>query len=382
MNSYNPSKPKDGWKVVGQKEGESHPSNTRKYIKPPNRALNDKHVEVKTPEDVYYANLKVTPAEVSEVPDISEYLVKTIMDQTSDMTPHESLNTLSKIVMFAVETMTNIIKDATSKISNIGDDQKKVIALIDYLENISESRLKIGTTIGKYDKNVGIMNTLKKTSIENIKKFLTTCGIDEIPAYRREKEEKIYDPSHGRSYASSIGATSSDLIVEKQPVVINNNVEQSTFLVNMGIVDVNMPVVLKMKEVRGFTLSYSKQCKVFVIRMGDTVFTAGPGDFVDLKNSNRKTKHAKRCLNPIPCQYKHCKYYHDPCTTGKGFNTDRNFAISYVLDMLRNVQDNDALLGNKFVRDPNFLRDLVQLGCILLGKAAQIQALYFKGKKI
>jgi hypothetical protein len=392
MNSYNSPKLKEEWKVVGQKkkEGESRSSNVGKYITP-HRVLNAKTVVDMTPEDVYYSNLKATPV---EVPDISEYLLHTIVDQTLDMTPHESLNILSNIAMFAVETMTGIIEEAVNEISGIVDDQKTVIALNGYLENISDSRSKLGTVIDTYDKNVGTMNTLKKTSIENIQKFLTTCGIDEIPTYRGKKEEKIdiSDNVHVnnlpventfRSYASSIGATSSDLIVEKQPVNIVNNITQTrTLMVDTGIVDVNMPVISKIQDTVGFTLSYLDYCKVFVIRIGNSVFTTGPGNFVNLKNSNGKTKHAKRCLNPQPCQYKNCKYYHDPCIVYEDFNTDRNFALSYVMQILGAVKNNTDLLENKSVRNPNFVRDLVQLGGIILIKAAQIKALHFAGKKI
>jgi len=304
------------------------------------------------------------------------------------------LDALGNVATFVVETMVSIIKSATNKISDINDDQKTVIALNGYLENIADTRSNIGTAIDVYDENVSIMNSLKKTSIENIQKFLTMCGIDEIPSYRAKKGEKIDTPDNvyvdslpveniRRSYASAIGAKSSDLAVEKQPVNIVNNITQPrTIMVDTGIVDVNMPVVSDIQDTIGFTLSYLDYCRVSVIRMGNNVFTTGPGNFVNLKNSNGKTKHAKRCKNQQPCRNKHCDYYHDPCVTYEDFNDERNFALSYVLQMLGAVKNNTDLLENKSVRDPNFVRDLVQLGGIILIKAAQIKALHFAGKTI
>lgn len=391
MNSDNSPKSKGKWTVVGQKKkgGASQDPSVGKYLTP-HQALNAKPIDDLTPEDVYYANLNAAP---EEKPDVSAYLMNTIVDQTKDMTPQESLDALGNVATFVIETMVSILKNATSKISDINDDQKTVIALNGYLENISDARSNIGTAIDMYDENVGIMNSLKKTSIENIQKFLTTCGIDEIPSYRAKKgkidiPDNVYVDSLPvenilRSYASAIGATSSDLVVEKQPVNIVNNITQPrTLMVDTGIVDVNMPVVSKIQDTIGFTLSYLDYCNVFVIRLGNNVFTTGPGNFVDLKNSNGKTKHAKRCLNPQPCRYKNCKYYHDPCVVYEDFNEERNFALSYVLQMLGAVKNNTELLENKSVRDPNFVRDLVQLGGIILIKAAQIKALHFAGKTI
>ena len=392
MNSDNSPKSKGGWTVVGQKKkgGASQDPSVGKYLTP-HQALKAKPIDDLTSEDVYYANLN---ASQEEKPDVSVYLMNTIVDQTKDMTPQESLDALGNIATFVVETMVSILKNATNEISDINDDQKTVIALNGYLENIADTRSNIGTAIDVYDENVSIMNSLKKTSIENIQKFLTTCGIDEIPVYRAKKGEKIDTPDNvhvdslpveniRRSYASAIGATSSDLVVEKQPVNIVNNITQPrTLMVDTGIVDVNMPVVSNIQDTIGFTLSYLDYCKVFVIRMGNNVFTTGPGNFVNLKDSNGKTKHAKRCLNPQPCRYKNCKYYHDPCVVYEDFNDERNFALSYVLQMLGAVKNNTDLLENKSVRDPNFVRDLVQLGGIILIKAAQIKALHFAGKTI
>ena len=389
MNSDNSSKPKEVWTVVGQnkKSKVMKPTNTG------NRSSHDKKSKIKTidditPEDVYYANLN---AQGDEKQDVSAYLMNTVVDQTKDMTTHESLETLGNVATFVLETMASILKTTTGKVSEIMDDQKTVIALNGYIENINESRLKIGTAIDMYDENFNVMNSLKKTSIENIQKFLTSCGIDEIPTYHAKKEDKTENvevesiPAENirLSYASAIGATASDLVVEKQPVNIVNNITQPrTLMVDTGIVDVNMPVISKIQDTIGLTLSYLDYCKVFVIRMGNSVFTAGPGNFVNLKNSNGKTKHAKRCLNPQPCRYKNCKYYHDPCIVYEDFNVERNFALSYVMQMLDSVKSNEDLMENTSVRNPNFVRDLVQLGGIILIKAAQIKALYFAGKNI
>ena len=389
MNSDNSSKPKEVWTVVGQnkKSKVMKPTNTG------NRSSHDKKSKIKTidditPEDVYYANLN---AQGDEKQDVSAYLMNTVVDQTKDMTTHESLETLGNVATFVLETMASILKTTTGKVSEIKDDQKTVIALNGYIENINESRLKIGTAIDMYDENFNVMNSLKKTSIENIQKFLTSCCIDEIPTYHAKKEDKTENvevesiPAENirLSYASAIGATASDLVVEKQPVNIVNNITQPrTLMVDTGIVDVNMPVISKIQDTIGLTLSYLDYCKVFVIRMGNSVFTAGPGNFVNLKNSNGKTKHAKRCLNPQPCRYKNCKYYHDPCIVYEDFNVERNFALSYVMQMLDSVKSNEDLMENTSVRNPNFVRDLVQLGGIILIKAAQIKALYFAGKNI
>lgn len=385
MNSSIESNEK--WTVVGQKKkggSKAHKNDKDSIIQ--QQTLKNKSIDDVTPEDIYYANM--IPQNENKV-DTTAYLTNTIVDKTKEMDLKESLEVFGKVSSFVIDTMSDILKKAISEITNnIKDDQKTVIALNGYLENISETKPVLEKVMGEYNNQIAAMNSLKKTSIENIQKFLNTCGINEIPEYHSKKKtedekDNITMENIHMSYASAIGSVNSDLIIEKQPVEIINKISQPrSLMVDTGVVDINIPVISTVQESIGFTLCYLDYCKVFVIRMGNTVFTTGPGNFVDLKNSNGKTKHAKRCLNPQPCQYKNCKYYHDPCIVYDDFNEERNFALSYVLQLLGSVKHNTDLLENKNIRNPNFLRDLVQLGGIILLKAAQIKSLHFSGKNI
>lgn len=381
MNFDKTSKPKGAWTVVGEKNKKSSHRQKQKCTK----------TKTMTPEDIYYTNLV---SEEKEESNVSECLMNTIVDQTRDLSPQDSVDVLSKIASFTIETMASILKKAINDISDIKDDQKTVIAINGYLENTDKIQSVINTSVSKYDENITKMNSMKKESIENIKKFLTTCGIDEIPSYNHKDTEIANDEDYNtpsasialdsskKSYVSAIG-TAGGLVVEKQPVkIVNKIVQPRNLMVDTGIVDINMPVISQIQDSIDFTMSYLDYCNVFVIRMGETVFTTGPGNFVNLKNSSGKTKHAKRCLNPQPCRYKNCKYYHDPCIVYDDYNVERKFALSYILQMLNAVKNSNDIIENKAIRNPNFVRDLVQLGGIILVKAAQIKTLYFSGKKI
>jgi hypothetical protein len=52
------------------------------------------------------------------------------------------------------------------------------------------------------------------------------------------------------------------------------------------------------------------------------------------------------------------------------------------MQMLSSIKNSEDLTDNKNIRQPNFLRDLVQLGGTILIKAAQIKALHFSGQKL
>jgi hypothetical protein len=338
-----------------------------------------------TPSDVYYTNT----VKVKDKNTIIDGIVNTIMDQTKGSSNQESIDVLSNIVVFAINALSTVVNKVKTDVSNINDDQKTVIALNTWLEHIGESHTTINVALSTYEENMRVMELMKKSAIGNIQKFLTTCGIDEKKHIETDTVSDCEDTSVTclpvdnirRSYASSIGATISDLVVNKQHMSVDTTNNHKIMIADTGIV-YGIPVISKANDCMGFTISYIDSSKVFVIRMGDTIFTVGPGNFVNLNNTSNKTKHAKRCLNTHPCQSSKCKYYHDPCVMGENFNGERNFALSYVLQMLGYVKNPTDIEENKIIRSPCFIRDLVQLGGIILFKAAQIKDIHFKGKKI
>ena len=394
MSSNSVPDHEEKWTVVGHKkrggtQGNKGAKNHKSYI----QSVKDIDPKELTPEDIYYSSIRSSKEEKEDKVNVAEYLRNIIIDRTNILDKKDSLETLGLLTSFMIETMSSIIKNTTPDILEIKDDQKIVITLNRYLESTTEINTGIEKSMDCYKKSIEGMDSLKKTSIENIQKFLTTCGIDEVPIYQSNKKkdseefnvniDNIPVANIQTSYASAIGASLSDIIIEKQPVKIVNKFSQpKSLMVDTGVVDIKIPVISNINDSIEYNLCYLDYCKVFVIRMGNTVFTTGPGNFVDLKKSGEKTKHAKRCLNPQPCAYKNCKYYHDPRVVYEEFNTERNFALSYIFQMLGSVKNNTDLLDNKNIRSPHFLSDLVQLGGIILLRAAQIKALYFSGKKI
>lgn len=375
MNKSNNSRC-TGWTVVGGQK--------KKYI-PPQMGLKTKDMSELTPQDIYFANTEPDLMEGSDTSiDVSEIINNMVGDVSSD----KSLKILGDLVSFSLKKMSSLLKQATDDISNIKDDQETVIYLNRYISVSNETRSIMNDNMEKYNDGIDNMESMRSISIENIQKFLTLCGIvspQEKEPVRNTKTDSISEEKikNSMSYASAIGLTSSSLVIEKQPVkIVNTILQPKTLMVDTGIVDINMPVISKFQDSIGFTLNYLDKYNTFVIRMGDTIFNAGSSNFVDLKNSNGRTKHAKRCLNPQPCQYKNCRYYHDPCITYKQSEDVRNFALSYVLQMLDSVKDNTDILENKSIRDPTFVRDLTQLGGTIILKAAQIKALHFTGRKL
>lgn len=375
MNSNHNNKGE--WTVVGQKKNVT--TKNKKRVSPERETLDmDKLFD--RPDD--YQS------------DSSLYLINTIIDQVKGLSNIDTLLVMGKITNFAIENMLDVLKKVSSESHDIKDDQKKVINLNGYIEKTSDIIESMNTNMLGLNEETKQLISNKNKSITNIKKFLITCGIEEHNKTSEVKKKhnnieqnvsisNINPTIVQNSYKDVVGANSSELVVEKTPVkMVNKIVRPKSLMVDTTIVDIYMPVASDIKNTIGYTLTYLDYCKVFVIEMNGTVFTTGPGNFVNLKNSSERTKHAKRCLNPQPCKYKNCKYYHDPCIVYDDYNTERNFALSYIVQLLSNVKNNTDLMENKSVRTPNFLRDLVQLGGIILLKAAQIKAMYFQNRPV
>ena len=356
------------------------------------KRLQDRRPEDITLEDVYNASVsnikEKNNAHVEK--NTSELIAGAIFEQTKGLSEMDSLCALGKTLPFVIDNITTILNNNIQRINKIADDQKTVIALNTILKNMDQFQNSMNSSILSLNRCTDKMKTIKVRSIQNIKKFLLTCGINEIPPQKEytlcdEKSNKNTTPVSTddikMTYASAINSSASDLVVEKTPVRIVNTINpRKTVIANTGLANIKIPVVTCIRDSGLYTLSYNSRFKVFTIRIDDTIFTAGPGVFVNLKNSKGKTKHAKRCLNPQPCTYKNCKYYHDPSTVSSNYNIERKFAISYAMQLLDSVKNNEDIQYNKHIRHHNFLRDLVQLGGIILIKAAQIKKLYHMQK--
>lgn len=366
MDNNNQHKQRNDWTLVKQRG---------KKIK------NDTHIsskkELSTPDDIYYANVNTR---VDKKVCSYNSLKDAIMQHTGDLPIQDSLDVLHKITMFTIERMTQINDTKLNEIKTIDDDQKTVIVIDSHAEKNNDKRESINTALSRYDEKTEEICAIKENSIGNIYEFLTSCGIRKTHTVKKYSDKKN-DGNTGvkKSYASAIGSAVSDLVVDIRPL-LNNTIHPKTSIIDTGVVNIDIPVISKINDCIKYTLSYYENNKVYVYRIDNDIFTAGPCNFINVNKSGSKTKHAKRCLNPIPCRYKNCKYYHDPCVTVQCSNPERNFTLSYVIQLLSNIKDNSDLTGNDTVKDMNFLRDIVHLGGAILLKAAQIKALHFSGK--
>jgi hypothetical protein len=304
-------------------------------------------------------------------------IINSIIDEVATADDVDRIKVWGVLATYALESMTDIVTTAIDLSSNQHDNQKSVLVLNKCIENSKESYYNVTTAKDDLENRIMHMRTLKEQNIEKIKQFLQLCGMGE-KLCDDDKSAALQDIHVGeqKTYASAIGSCPpSELVVEKQPPNIIHQTTSKILMVDTGFVDILAPTVTTDAEAMHFTITYMEPKNIFVMRMGSSVYTLGPGDFINLKLTQGKTRHAKRCLNPHPCRFKNCKYYHDPMVVKKDYNPHRNFAISYIEQMMAEIKDTATILESNVVRNEDFIRDLVQLAGIIMIKAAQIKAL-------
>ena len=335
------------WEVVGKK-------GTRTKVPVP---------KLITSEDIFKNN-------ADSVSNITEYLTLVIAEQLKNTSSDDAIGVLGNIGSFVLSNISSKLNTVTEEEKTKTDDQKMVIKLSRYIEKTENIVNIINVGIDNLDNVHKSIKEKRNRAINNIKSFLVTCGINEI-------KNKNNDTCHPKSYKDAFGVNLSELVVDR-PLHKRETLNRKCY---NGSVNITIASSASARDLGNLSIKYMEWVGVFGVVINKTVYTAGPGNFVNLKNSNVKTTNAKRCLNVHPCRYKNCKYYHDPVTNRKKYSNSRNFAISYVSQLLSNIKDSDDLLNNKTVRDIGFLRDLVQLGGIILIKAAEINELYFNNVK-
>lgn len=344
-------------------------------------------VDELTPDDIYDAGVATDEARSSENKE-REFIDRTL-DLIKGAPIAERLETLGTIAAHAIGAMSEALGAPISKAKDSSENQQTVIVLNTAIDNVSDPYYRVTLAIGALEEIIVQMNRMKEAAIADIKKFLVSCGIRDVkeadasPLAPPAPNAPLADIALNarRTYASAIGAATSGLIVDAKPRAPEPSGVPSAYA-DTGIVEIPAPVIRVAADCQNLTMSYLSTRGVFVMRIGGpagSVFTLGPGNFVNLQPVQGKTRHAKHCRNPQPCGYDRCRYYHDPSITGQNSNTHRNLALSYVIQMLGCVKDDEDLMnnGDRFKRD-EFLRDLVQLGGMILLKAAKIQALYFR----
>lgn len=341
-----------------------------------------------TPEAIYDANSRDV-----KIDRTVEGIVHSITDALSTLSQSDILLAYSQITTFVCDNTVSAFKDRYTEILSNEDDQKIVMQLTGCIDKANQVIPSIMRSSHTMNELVYSMGKRKNDSITNIKQFLVTCGINEIPLFTPDfRKKNDMDVTSGaptvapevapevapkKSYRDAIDSSAADYGVAIERKRTPPPIMQK-MIADTGIVSIIIPTVTRAAECRTFAMYHYRQYDIFIIRIGGIVFNAGPADFINLKNSNIKSVHAKRCLNDAPCSHDNCNYYHDPCATHKNRGNRRNFAISYVHQMLNNIKGDVDLIENTAIRDIDFLRDLIHLGGSIIAKAAQIQALYFK----
>jgi hypothetical protein len=364
MNSTKP------WTIVGKKTKEKVNKSSRSHTTP---VTEEKKT---TPEDIYYSNL----SESQEYD--HEGLMLNVDKALKNLNHHDLVDALGRLATFALESMTTIVSSAVIDISEIDGDQKQIISINRFLNTGSDTNTTISASLGHYNDSIKEMVSLKAVAQRNMEQFLETkCGVVTIPRLHKNKPVivKSLDSSINKpSYVSAI-TSGPNIMTKKMPPV--SSMYRKNIDVDTGPVDLSVVGIANGKECTDMGINYLTSCKTFVIKMGSTVFTAGPSNFID-HNSTVRNKYAKRCFNTQPCTYNDCNYYHDPCVTRTDKIEERNFAMGYILQMISSVKNSEDIFEHRYEKDPDFLRDLVQLGGTIIIRAAQIKKLHFPGKKI
>lgn len=353
------------WTVVGKKNKKDETNDDSEQ----SEYKQDKQL---TAEDLYKTSI------IKSRTPISSLLINATIDETKHQEGVELINTLGAIAFYAVETMASTMEKLNAETKSIKDNQHAVLKLTNYTEYIKDICCRVTGATNRFEMQIDEMNLHKKQRMSNIKKFLENCGIEAVENTGETISPDI-QTEHRKTYASAIGATTSDLIVDRPHVKLHTAKQE---LINVGITNISAIGVDTVKECAHFTINYIRSAKVFAMRAGSHIYTLGPGTFVNLKHAQERTKHAKRCRNPSPCSYRNCSYYHDPVLMATNYSTERNFALSYVMRLINSFKDDNDIID--FVKQQTdasrfeTVRDLAQIGGMLIMRAVKIMALSSK----
>jgi len=252
----------------------------------------------------------------------------------------EKLAILKDTALSVLSQMRTLVNKS---VRSLDYNQESAISISNYEEIVTGLQSELDEYCKKLNDTKTALLTKKDDVLTEIKKQLTGLGLE-------EKEQ----PS---TYKNVLGSMS-DLVINKKENIVHANVNHPTDLYKFLTINED----------------------VSAIDINGTIFTIGECNFVDLKMISEKTRYAKRCLNDNPCKYKSCHYYHDPATVANDYNKERNFAISYIVQMINTIKTTSDVDSNASVKNIVLLRDLVQLGGSLIIKAARIHSLYFNKK--
>lgn len=322
-----------------------------------------------TIEEIYKKNMEKSNLNKH----ISTKVIDMLIKETENHSPQEMINIFGEITANVIEYMSSAMATAASRANQIKNNQKAVLALTSFSEAITETCQRVTTATNAFEAKIDELNTVRKDRMNDIKLFLEKCGMETSNYQSNSTISPDIQTDNRKTYASAIGATRSDLVVDRPPV---HTTKQE--LVDVGIASFNVWTVNKITDCPNFTIAYVRPLNVFMMRIGTTVCTLGPGSFINLKPTQGRTVQAKRCRNNA-CVYKECNYYHDPVTTSN-YSQTRNFALSHVTNVIGMVKNDDDILQNSHIRrtekdKAEFVRDLAQIGGMLLLRAAKIMAL-------
>ena len=290
----------------------------------------------------------------------SSDIINSMLNTIRNQSPENTIAILGAVASFTINTMATTLDTVSADIKYLNDDQKIVIRLNGYIDDACKGVDEINTSTRVLGASISAMQDTKRESIDKIKNFLASCGIKDKDTDTDTEKDGTPDPR--KSYRDALAPCTSELVVERgeDSHVCKCSLEKNIFI---GNICAPFPISNNDTDLKNLSLNYVEWYRGFVMSIDGILFTAGPGNFVNLKGSSGKTHQAKRCLNPSPCRYKNCKYYHDPNTvTHGGHDNTRNFAISYVIHLLDSVKTDVDIIDNVCVRQDDFLRDLVQLG--------------------
>lgn len=302
-----------------------------------------------------------------------------ITDKILDLPDAEQNKIFGDIVAYALNILSDKMNVVLEKASKIDNNQQAVVLMASCLGKIKKFHPIIKNATNDFEQQVRNLHSGKETRMIAIKQFLIACGIETAEKVVNTSQHPPPKSDPRMSYASAIGSTVSALVVDCVPAQISPP-KPCFKKINCGIVDIEFKCVNDPMHLNTFEIGYVNKTDTFAMRVGKEVYTMGPGQFIDRYSVNGRTERAKRCENN-PCTYKaSCGFYHDPVVVSDHFHKSRNFALSYVTKMIKDVKDDNTILDTSEAFMDNiddYIRDIYQVAGILIMTATKLKSVTY-----
>lgn len=261
------------------------------------------------------------------------------------------IETIDILTNNVLEYFSSTIAGGSVKIDTVD----KIKTMHNLLINVNSFILQTKNTLTHLEKIKNIMEMKKECAVQQV---------ESIIQYTNLKNNSFFNLSDDNIYRCV------DLDSDDVESTRKDSVER---YVTIGGGRILIPQTSNIDKITPMRIEYLDKNKIFTINLNGRKYSFGDGNIV-YKNRcrNKHNLYGKYCNQSRDgCCDVNCTYYHDPILCPNKTHSVRNMSVKYILEtLLKSVSCDNDMYKSHIEKNRFIVRDLVQLGGLLILKAA------------